>query len=72
MCIIANQQTLETQRLALLDLKGLSIEEQTNVVCPTKDNVCTINVSSNGDIRINNKGINEGSWAYIDLDIPLK
>lgn len=72
MCIIANQQALETQRLALLNLKGLSIEEQTNVVCPTSDGICTINVSSNGDIRINNKGINEGAWAYIDLDIPIK
>lgn len=72
MCIIANQQALETQRIALLNLNGLSVVEQTNIVCPTSDDICTINVSSNGDIRINNKGINEGAWTYIDLDVPLR
>ena len=72
MCIIANHQALETQRIVLLNLNGLSVEEQTNIVCPTSDGICTINVSSNGDIRINNKAINEGAWTYIDLDVPLR
>ena len=71
-CVLSNSTSLSTQRLALLNLNGLTVAEQSNVVCATSDNnVCTINISSNGDIRINNKGINEGCWAFIDLSIPL-
>jgi len=72
MCILANQTATATQRLALLNLNGLTLVEQSNIVCPTDDSICTINISSNGDIRINNKEINEGHWVYIDIDVPLK